>query len=96
MPSLRVSFQTLKLFKNLSFDSALLAKMVRIGLIPHMVENLKYQDRRHEMALTILYNMSLSDKVKSILTDTDLVYIVSIIILCHVITGFECYFDLIG
>lgn len=52
---------TLKLLYNLSFDSTLRSKMVRVGFLPKLVTFLS--DDKHEIVIKILYHMSLDDKV---------------------------------
>ncbi|KAL7036101.1 hypothetical protein ACKWTF_008691 [Chironomus riparius] len=63
---------TLKLIFNLSFDGQLRAKMVRIGLLPKLVQFMS-EDKHHTIVIKILYHMSLDDKVKVVFTYTDCV-----------------------
>lgn len=61
---------TLKFIFNLSFDGALRAKMIRIGLLSKLVTFLS-DDKHHSIVVRILYHMSLDDKVKSMFTYTE-------------------------
>ncbi|KAG5681802.1 hypothetical protein PVAND_011210 [Polypedilum vanderplanki] len=63
---------TLKLIFNLSFDGQLRAKMVRIGLLPKLIQFMS-DDKHHSIVIKILYHFSLDDKVKAIFTYTDCV-----------------------
>ncbi|XP_037026202.1 kinesin-associated protein 3 isoform X4 [Bradysia coprophila] len=67
---------TLKLIFNLSFDGALRAKMIRIGLLPKLVTYLS-DDKHHGIVVRILYHMSMDDKVKSMFTYTECVPLVT-------------------
>nr|CAD7453723.1 unnamed protein product [Timema tahoe] len=63
---------TLKLLLNLSFDTLLRERMVRVGFLPKLVSLLS--DQRHEaIILRILYHMSMDDRCKSMFTYTECV-----------------------
>nr|CAD7259740.1 unnamed protein product [Timema shepardi] len=63
---------TLKLLLNLSFDTLLRERMVRVGFLPKLVSLLS--DQRHEaIVLRILYHMSMDDRCKSMFTYTECV-----------------------
>ncbi|XP_049812415.1 kinesin-associated protein 3 isoform X1 [Schistocerca nitens] len=71
---------TLKLLMNLSFDTHLRERMVRVGLIPKIVTLLGEQ--RHEViVLRILYHLSMDDKCKSMFTYTDCIPMVMTMLL---------------
>lgn len=63
---------TLKLIFNLSFDGQMRAKMIRVGLLPKLVQFMS-DEKHHSIVIKILYHMSLDDKVKAIFTFTDCV-----------------------
>ncbi|GLH01305.1 Uncharacterized protein GBIM_07474 [Gryllus bimaculatus] len=61
---------TLQLLFNLSFDTHLRERMVRVGSIPKLVSLLS--DQRYEIiVLKILYHLSMDDRCKSMFTYTD-------------------------
>ncbi|XP_044268197.1 kinesin-associated protein 3 [Tribolium madens] len=55
---------TLKLLFNLSFDSKLRYKIVKIGLLPKFISLLS-DDRHQEIVLKLLYHLSYDDDVKT-------------------------------
>lgn len=73
---------TLKLIFNLSFDGQLRAKMVRVGLLPKLVQFLS-DDKHHGIVTKILYHMSLDDKVKGVFTNTDCVALLTDMLLLN-------------
>ncbi|XP_046406868.1 kinesin-associated protein 3-like [Ischnura elegans] len=75
-PSVGVSNVSLKLMMNLSFNGCLRAKMIDIGMIPHLVKILATGDTRlHATVYSILYHFSLSDQAKAMFTDTGCIQI---------------------
>ncbi|KAG8228826.1 hypothetical protein J437_LFUL008322 [Ladona fulva] len=76
-PRFDVSHLSLKLLMNLSFDGGLRAKMVRVGMLPRLVAVLAASDiRQHNTAMSILYHLSMDDRVKSMFTYTNCIPIV--------------------
>lgn len=73
---------TLKLIFNLSFDGQLRAKMVRVGLLPKLVQFLS-DDKHHAIVTKVLYHMSLDDKVKGVFTYTDCVALLTDMLLLN-------------
>ncbi|XP_067001099.1 kinesin-associated protein 3 isoform X3 [Anabrus simplex] len=66
---------TLQLLFNLSFDTHLRERMVRVGFIPKVVSLLT--DQRYEtIVLKILYHLSMDDRCKSMFTYTDCIPLV--------------------
>ncbi|XP_046404614.1 kinesin-associated protein 3-like [Ischnura elegans] len=76
-PRFDVSHLSLKLLMNLSFDGGLRAKMIRVGMLPRLVAVLAASDvRQHNTAMSILYHLSMDDRVKSMFTYTNCIPIV--------------------
>ncbi|KAF3858848.1 hypothetical protein F7725_012049 [Dissostichus mawsoni] len=61
---------TLRLLLNLSFDSGLRAKMVEVGLLPKLTALLGDENSR-QVALRILYHISIDDRFKGMFVYTD-------------------------
>uniref|UniRef100_A0A8C5HJ00 Kinesin-associated protein 3-like n=1 Tax=Gouania willdenowi TaxID=441366 RepID=A0A8C5HJ00_GOUWI len=61
---------TLRLLLNLSFDSGLRAKMVEVGLLPKLTALLGDENNR-QVALRILYHISIDDRFKGMFVYTD-------------------------
>uniref|UniRef100_A0A3P9BWS6 Kinesin-associated protein 3b n=1 Tax=Maylandia zebra TaxID=106582 RepID=A0A3P9BWS6_9CICH len=61
---------TLRLLLNLSFDSGLRAKMVEVGLLPKLTVLLG-NDNNRQMAMRILYHISMDDRFKGMFVYTD-------------------------
>uniref|UniRef100_A0A669BPT9 Kinesin-associated protein 3b n=1 Tax=Oreochromis niloticus TaxID=8128 RepID=A0A669BPT9_ORENI len=61
---------TLRLLLNLSFDSGLRAKMVEVGLLPKLTALLG-NDNNRQMAMRILYHISMDDRFKGMFVYTD-------------------------
>ncbi|XP_045119018.1 kinesin-associated protein 3-like isoform X2 [Portunus trituberculatus] len=61
---------TIRLLLNLSFDSGLRAKMIKVGLLPKLV-SLMSEERHQQAVLAVLYHLSVDDKCKSMFTYTD-------------------------
>ncbi|XP_026469279.1 kinesin-associated protein 3-like [Ctenocephalides felis] len=73
---------SLKLLYNLSFDSKLRLKMIRVGFLPKLVSLLS-DDKHYNIVIKILYHLSIDDKVKSMFTYTDCVTLVTdMLLLC--------------
>ncbi|XP_014676372.1 PREDICTED: kinesin-associated protein 3-like [Priapulus caudatus] len=65
---------TLRLLLNLSFDSELRGKMIKVGLLPKLVSLIHSKHR--VIVLSILYHISMDDRCKSLFTYTDCIPIV--------------------
>ncbi|XP_075339809.1 kinesin-associated protein 3-like isoform X2 [Odontesthes bonariensis] len=63
---------TLRLLLNLSFDSGLRAKMVEVGLLPKLTALLGDENNR-QVAMRILYHVSMDDRFKGMFVYTDCV-----------------------
>lgn len=61
---------TLRLLLNLSFDSGLRAKMVEAGLLPKLAALLGDENNR-QLAMRILYHISMDDRFKGMFVYTD-------------------------
>lgn len=63
---------TLRLLLNLSFDSGLRAKMVEVGLLPKLTALLG-DENNQQVAMRILYHISMDDRFKGMFVYTDCV-----------------------
>ncbi|KAM9459512.1 kinesin-associated protein 3-like isoform 1-T1 [Salvelinus alpinus] len=61
---------TLRLLLNLSFDTGLRSKMVQVGLLPKLTSLLGDENHK-QMAMCILYHISVDDRFKSMFAYTD-------------------------
>ncbi|XP_056620193.1 kinesin-associated protein 3a [Triplophysa dalaica] len=61
---------TLRLLLNLSFDTILRSKMVQVGLLPKLASLLGDEAQR-QIAMCILYHISMDDRFKSMFAYTD-------------------------
>ncbi|XP_066532679.1 kinesin-associated protein 3a isoform X2 [Hoplias malabaricus] len=61
---------TLRLLLNLSFDTGLRSKMVQVGLLPKLTALLGEEAHRN-LAMRILYHISMDDRFKSMFAYTD-------------------------
>ncbi|KAA0708481.1 Kinesin-associated protein 3 [Triplophysa tibetana] len=61
---------TLRLLLNLSFDTVLRSKMVQVGLLPKLASLLGDEAQR-QIAMCILYHISMDDRFKSMFAYTD-------------------------
>ena len=68
-PNADLNNAALRLLLNLSFDNELRNRIVRIGLLPKLVDYLT-DSRNSHPAICILYHLSIDDKVKSMFTYT--------------------------
>uniref|UniRef100_A0A0L8IB51 Kinesin-associated protein 3 n=1 Tax=Octopus bimaculoides TaxID=37653 RepID=A0A0L8IB51_OCTBM len=66
---------TLRLLKNLSFDSEQRSKMIKFGLLPKLVSLLNNENHKI-VVLGILYHISMDDKAKTMFTYTDCIPVV--------------------
>ncbi|XP_048844398.1 kinesin-associated protein 3-like [Brienomyrus brachyistius] len=61
---------TLRLLLNLSFDTGLRSKMVQVGLLPKLTDLLVNESQK-QIAMCILYHISVDDRFKSMFAYTD-------------------------
>ncbi|GAB6027026.1 Kinesin-associated protein 3, variant 2 [Chamberlinius hualienensis] len=61
---------TLRLLLNLSFDTELKNRMVKVGLLPLLIQQLT-NDKHRQTVLGILYHISMDDNYKSLFTYTE-------------------------
>ncbi|XP_028823720.1 kinesin-associated protein 3a [Denticeps clupeoides] len=61
---------TLRLLLNLSFDTGLRSRMVQVGLLPKLTQLLGDESHR-QIAMCILYHISVDDRFKSMFAYTD-------------------------
>lgn len=65
---------TLKLLFNLSFDTKMRGKMIRVGLLPKLIKFLTNGEIKNKSTiLGLLYHASMDDKVKAMFPNTDCV-----------------------
>lgn len=70
---------TLKLLFNLSFDTDLRGKMVKLGLVPKLIKLLAQKEvKDNTTILGILYHASMDDQVKGVFSNTECFPVVSI------------------
>ncbi|KOB76892.1 putative kinesin-associated protein [Operophtera brumata] len=67
---------TLKLLFNLTFDTKLRNKMIKIGLLPKLIQ-FTSDDKHINLVMKILYHLSMDDRVKVMFTQSDCVKLVS-------------------
>ncbi|XP_059048860.1 kinesin-associated protein 3 isoform X1 [Achroia grisella] len=74
---------TLKLLFNLTFDTKLRNKMIKIGLLPKFIQ-FTSDDKHINLAMKILYHLSMDDKVKLMFTQSDCVKLLTDMLLLNV------------
>ncbi|XP_075992210.1 kinesin associated protein 3 [Anticarsia gemmatalis] len=74
---------TLKLLFNLTFDTKLRNKMVKIGLLPKFIQ-FTSDDKHINLAMKILYHLSMDDRVKLMFTQSDCVKLLTDMLLLNV------------
>ncbi|KAJ8672674.1 hypothetical protein QAD02_003934 [Eretmocerus hayati] len=67
---------TLKLLFNLSFDTKLRGRMVRVGFLPKLIKLLTHDSSNRTTILGLLYHVSFDDKVKGMFSTTECVSLV--------------------
>jgi hypothetical protein len=67
---------TLRLLFNLSFDTKLRGKMIRVGLLSKLVKLLLQDDINKSTVLGLLYHASIDDKVKMMFINTECIPLV--------------------
>ncbi|KAM3959024.1 kinesin associated protein 3 [Aphomia sociella] len=74
---------TLKLIFNLTFDTKLRNKMIKIGLLPKFIQ-FTSDDKHINLAMKILYHLSMDDRVKLMFTQSDCVKLLTDMLLLNV------------
>ncbi|XP_052756860.1 kinesin-associated protein 3 [Galleria mellonella] len=74
---------TLKLLFNLTFDTKLRNKMIKIGLLPKFIQ-FTSDDKHINLAMKILYHLSMDDRVKLLFTQSDCVKLLTDMLLLNV------------
>ncbi|CAH0404766.1 unnamed protein product [Chilo suppressalis] len=74
---------TLKLLFNLTFDTKLRSKMVKMGLLPKFIQ-FTSDDKHITLAMKILYHLSMDDRVKLMFTQSDCVKLLTDMLLLNV------------
>ncbi|XP_039762835.1 kinesin-associated protein 3 [Pararge aegeria] len=80
---------TLKLLFNLTFDTKLRNKMVKVNLLPKFVQ-FTSDDKHINLAMKILYHLSLDDRVKFMFTQSDCVKLLTDMLLLNVNSEVNC------
>ncbi|XP_026738566.1 kinesin-associated protein 3 [Trichoplusia ni] len=74
---------TLKLLFNLTFDTKLRNKMIKLGLLPKFIQ-FTSDDKHINLAMKILYHLSMDDRVKVMFTQSDCVKLLTDMLLLNV------------
>ncbi|KAG6446230.1 hypothetical protein O3G_MSEX004368 [Manduca sexta] len=74
---------TLKLLFNLTFDTKLRNKMIKIGLLPKFIQ-FTSDDKHINLSMKILYHLSMDDRVKMMFTQSDCVKLLTDMLLLNV------------
>ncbi|CAG9784475.1 unnamed protein product [Diatraea saccharalis] len=74
---------TLKLLFNLTFDTKLRNKMIKMGLLPKFIQ-FTSDDKHITLAMKILYHLSMDDRVKLLFTQSDCVKLLTDMLLLNV------------
>ncbi|XP_026323030.1 kinesin-associated protein 3 isoform X2 [Hyposmocoma kahamanoa] len=74
---------SLKLLFNLTFDTKLRNKMIKIGLLPKFIQ-FTSDDKHKNLAMKILYHLSMDDRVKLMFTQSDCVKLLTDMLLLNV------------
>ncbi|KAG7311591.1 hypothetical protein JYU34_002639 [Plutella xylostella] len=74
---------TLKLLFNLTFDTKLRNKMIKLGLLPKIIQ-FTSDDKHINLAMKILYHLSMDDRVKPMFTQSDCVKLLTDMLLLNV------------
>ncbi|XP_035446672.2 kinesin-associated protein 3 isoform X3 [Spodoptera frugiperda] len=74
---------TLKLLFNLTFDTKLRNKMIKLGLLPKFIQ-FTSDDKHINLAMKILYHLSMDDRVKLMFTQSDCVKLLTDMLLLNV------------
>ncbi|XP_069365605.1 kinesin-associated protein 3 [Maniola hyperantus] len=80
---------TLKLLFNLTFDTKLRNKMVKVNLLPKLIQ-FTSDDKHINLAMKILYHLSLDDRVKVMFTQSDCVKLLTDMLLLNVNSEVSC------
>ncbi|XP_014358361.2 kinesin-associated protein 3 [Papilio machaon] len=74
---------TLKLLFNLTFDTKLRNKMIKLNLLPKFIQ-FTSDDKHINLAMKILYHLSMDDRVKLMFTQSDCVKLLTDMLLLNV------------
>ncbi|KPI93857.1 PREDICTED: kinesin-associated protein 3 [Papilio xuthus] len=74
---------TLKLLFNLTFDTKLRNKMIKVNLLPKFIQ-FTSDDKHINLAMKILYHLSMDDRVKLMFTQSDCVKLLTDMLLLNV------------
>ncbi|KAL4704070.1 hypothetical protein ACJJTC_001992 [Scirpophaga incertulas] len=74
---------TLKLLFNLTFDTKLRNKIIKMGLLPKVI-HFTSDDKHINLAMKILYHLSMDDRVKLMFTQSDCVKLLTDMLLLNV------------
>ncbi|KAJ0181791.1 hypothetical protein K1T71_002513 [Dendrolimus kikuchii] len=74
---------TLKLLFNLTFDTKLRNKMIKVGLLPKFIQ-FTSDDKHINLSMKILYHLSMDDRVKLMFTQSDCVKLLTDMLLLNV------------
>ncbi|KAL0849134.1 hypothetical protein ABMA28_013483 [Loxostege sticticalis] len=74
---------SLKLLFNLTFDTKLRNKMIKLGLLPKFIQ-FTSDDKHINLAMKILYHLSMDDRVKLMFTQSDCVKLLTDMLLLNV------------
>ncbi|XP_050360655.1 kinesin-associated protein 3 [Nymphalis io] len=80
---------TLKLLFNLTFDTKLRNKMIKINLLPKFIQ-FTSDDKHINLAMKILYHLSMDDRVKQMFTQSDCVKLLTDMLLLNVNSEARC------
>ncbi|OWR44914.1 putative kinesin-associated protein [Danaus plexippus plexippus] len=80
---------TLKLLFNLTFDTKLRNKMVKMSLLPKFIQ-FTSDDKHINLAMKILYHLSMDDRVKVLFTQSDCVKLLTDMLLLNVNSDSSC------
>ncbi|XP_072936591.1 kinesin-associated protein 3 [Epargyreus clarus] len=80
---------TLKLLFNLTFDTKLRNKMVKMNLLPKFMQ-FTSDDKHINLAMKILYHLSMDDRVKIMFTQSDCVKLLTDMLLLNVNSDARC------
>ncbi|XP_045511217.1 kinesin-associated protein 3 [Colias croceus] len=80
---------TLKLLFNLTFDSKLRNKMIKLNMLPKLIQ-FTSDDKHITLAMKILYHLSMDDRVKVMFTQSDCVKLLTDMLLLNVNSDINC------
>ncbi|VVC92942.1 unnamed protein product [Leptidea sinapis] len=80
---------TLKLLFNLTFDSKIRNKIIKMNLLPKFIQ-FTSDDKHITLAMKILYHLSMDDRVKVLFTQSDCVKLLTDMLLLNVNSDLSC------